>query len=110
MAGSVEKIRLNSEVSGKTHPLSGVISLVCSGMAALILAFLVPFGILVGCSPANIAIFMVLLGLSAVLAFAGTIVGAISYRKAKNRWARFSLLFIILYVLLLIYLIQLIYA
>jgi hypothetical protein len=72
------------------------------------MAFLILFGILGSCSPANIAIFLVFLGISALLVLAGIIIGAVSYRKSKNRLALTSLLFSILYIVLLIFLIQLI--
>jgi hypothetical protein len=42
----------------------------------------VPFSLLQSCSPANIATFMVLLSLSAILAFVGTTSGAMR-RKSK---------------------------
>ena len=52
---------------------------------------------------------MVVLGISVLLVMVGIIVGAISYRKTKNRLATMSLLFSILYVALLAFLIQLMY-
>jgi hypothetical protein len=109
MTESKTKVKPNPEGPGKPYPPSGLLALACSGGAALILAFLVPFSLLQSCSPANIATFMVLLGLSAVLAFVGTTSGAISYRKSKNRPALFSLLFTAVYIALLIYFWQLIY-
>ncbi len=109
MENFTERIKSNSESLKKPYPSSAVIALICSCMAALIMAFLIIFGISQSCSQANIAIFMVLLGISSILALSGIITGAISYRKTKNRLALASLLFIFLYIALLIFLIQLIY-
>jgi hypothetical protein len=76
-------------------------------VAASTLAFLISFGTLESCSRAKIALFLVLLGVSAVLAFVGTIAGGIGYRRDKNRLALFSLLFSTVYAALLLYLIRL---
>jgi hypothetical protein len=87
---------------------SGTIALGLSMPAAVILASLTVFGILGKCSPGNIAIFLVLLVLSASLAFSGIIVGAISYRRSKNAHALMSQFFAVVYVALLFYLVRLI--
>ena len=86
---------------------SGTVALVLSMLAAVILASLTVFGILGKCSPANIAIFLVFLILSALLAFSGIIIGAVSSRRAKNARALMSLLFAVIYAALLFYLIRL---
>ena len=96
-----------TDTSGRITPKSGLVALLCSMVAASTLAFLISFGTLESCSPAKIALFLVLLGVSAVLAFAGTISGGISYRRDKNRLALFSLLFSTVYAALLLYLIRL---
>jgi hypothetical protein len=110
MRGSIDKIDRGQEPQIKASSGSGKAALIFSIVSALMLAFLLPFGLLQYCSAANIAIFVAVLGVSAILAFSGIIIGAISYRTAKNRMALTSLLFNLLYVALLIYLIRLIYA
>ena len=72
--------------------------------------FLIVFGIVQSCSRANIAIFLAVLSVSAVLGFTGTIVGGVSYRRTKHRLALLSMLLTVLYAALLIYLIRLIEA
>jgi hypothetical protein len=74
----------------------------------MVLAFLIPFGELSSCSSARIRLFLVLLVLSSILILVGTVTGAISYRKAKNRPALFSLLFTVIYAALAFYLLRLI--
>ncbi len=86
---------------------SGTVALVLSMLAAVILASLTVFGILGKCSPANIAIFLVFLVLSALLAVSGIIVGAVSFRRTKSARALMSLLFAVIYAALLLYLIHL---
>jgi hypothetical protein len=78
-----EEIERNLKSVQKTYPLSVIIALICSGTSALIMAFLIVFGFLQSCSVANIAIFIVLLGVSALLVFLGIIIGAFSYIKLK---------------------------
>ena len=95
------------QTSRKERSRSGTAALVFSATAALILAFLTAFGIIQSCSPANIAIFLVLLIVSSVLAISGVIIAGISYRRDKNRMASMSLLFTVLYAALLVYLLQL---
>jgi len=78
-------------------------------LAAVTAAFLIAFGILGKCGAANIAIFPGMLGVSAVLGLTGTVLGGVSYRRTKHRFALWSLLFALFYAGLLIYLMQLIY-
>jgi hypothetical protein len=78
-------------------------------MASLIMVFLILFGILQSCSRANIAIFLILLGVSFLLVFSGIIAGAISHRKTKDRLTLTSWLFSVLYVALTLLLLQLMY-
>jgi hypothetical protein len=99
----------NREPSRRTSLSSAAAAAICSGAASIIMAFLIVFGIVQSCSSANISIFLVFLGISAVSVFAGIILGGLSYRKTKNRLALLSLLFATLYVALLFYLLQLIW-
>jgi hypothetical protein len=97
----------NQETLKPTIPSSVVAAVICSGAASIIMAFLIVFGIVQSCSAANVHIFLVLLGVSAVSVLAGIIMGGLSYRKTKNRLAVLSLLLATLYVALLFFLLQL---
>jgi hypothetical protein len=100
-------IKPDPELTTKGHPCQKWMSLCCSSLASLIMAFLIFFGLWQSCSSANIAIFLVLLGVSFMLVFYGIIAGAISYRKTKNRLSLISWLFGILYAALTGFLLQL---
>jgi len=100
----VNNLKLESWL--KVFPLSAILALTCSCAATLLMAFLILFGISQSCSRVNIVLFMVALTISDILVVSGIMIGAISYRKTKNRLALSSLLFTILYAALLIFLIQ----
>jgi hypothetical protein len=108
VANSNKRLDQSQVLLIKTFP-SATIAFICSCIAVMIMAFLIPFGILQSCSFANAAIFIILLGVSAFLILFGIVLGASSLRKTKSRFASTSLLFTFLYVALLVYLIQLMY-
>ncbi len=101
---------MSSSEAQRTRPLSATIAVLLTGTAAAMAAFLIAFGLIQSCSAANIAIFLAVLGVSAALGFAGTIVAGVSYRKTKHRLALVSMLLTVLYAALLIYLVKLIEA
>ena len=105
----MKKTGLKSEAQGKAHSLSGAVALTCSCLAVLLLAVLMPFGVLNSFSTLNTVLFLTLLGLSSLFAFTGIVVGSYSFRKSDNRFALISLLLSILYIALSIYLAQLVY-
>ncbi len=109
MKGPDEKIELDAAAQPRPRSRLGLVSIICSGLAVVMMAFLIPFGITQSCSPTNIVTFIVLLLLSGTLAAAGTIMGAISYRRNKNRLSLISVILIIVYIALLLFLIYVIY-
>ena len=100
---------LNREPSRRTSLSAAAAAIIFSGSASILMAFLIVFGIVQSCTAANISIFLVILGVSAVSVFAGMVLGGLSYRRTKNRLALLSLLFAALYVALLFYLLQLVW-
>jgi hypothetical protein len=97
--------------NGFWSPLSrsGKTALLCSILAILILAFLILFGIIESCSPANISIFMSLLYVDIILVFLGAGFGAVGLRKTPN-FRMAAILLLIIYLALLIVLLQLLYG
>ena len=89
-------------------PVSGLVALLCSIAGAVTLAFLIPLGTLASCSSSRIALFLVLLVISAVLMLAGVVIGGVSYRRNRDRLAPVSLLFAVVYAGLLVYLLGLV--
>ncbi len=82
----------------------------CSGAAVLIMAFLIPFALLGKCSGANIAIFIVLLFLSAGLSlFAGALT-IIKNWKAKSQASLVNFIFQFVYICELIVMLRLFYS
>ncbi len=88
---------------------SGIVAVVCSGIAVTIMAFLIPFGILGKCSDLNIMLFMGLLSLSGLLGVTGTVLGGIDFWRKRSRLSIISLLLVIIYVTLILILLELIY-
>jgi hypothetical protein len=97
-------------ITRPSRPPSAELSLFFAALATLVMSFLIIFGVLGHCSPSNIAIFMVLLVVSGVLAIAGALLTVIGLRKSRDRFYFTSLLFTVLYTALLVYLLQLIDA
>ena len=100
-----DKYRQTTSTSGQVR--SAQVALLCTMAGAVTLASLIPFGTLSSCSPGRVALFLVLLGISAALVLSGLVVGSISYRRSRSRLALFSLLFALVYAALLIYLLGL---
>ena len=109
MAELSNKTGSTSGAPGKARSISGTAALICSCLAALILAVLLSFSVLDSFSELNIVVFLTMLGLSAVFAFAGIVVGSYSCRKSDSRFALASQLLSVLYIALLIYLVQMVY-
>jgi hypothetical protein len=89
--------------------LSGKITVACSILAILILAFLILFGIIQSCSPSNISIFMSFLDLDIFLVFMGVGFGAVGLRKTPKLKTA-AILLLIIYAALLVVLLQLLYS
>jgi hypothetical protein len=104
------KSSLDTENLRKAYSRAGIAAIVCSCLAVLVLAFLIPFGLLQTCSLTRIALFIWLLSLSSLLGFSGIAAGIVGYKKYKDRLAFISLLVGVLYISLMLYLIQLMYS
>lgn len=103
------KSTLQTEILGRARPRLGISGLLFLVLALLIIAFLIPYGLLQSCSPTTISLFLWLLGVSVLSGITGIIISAVYYKKHNNRLYLISLLLAVLYISLLLYLVQFMY-